>query len=296
METVLRPDILQAYSGPCEQSNDMFYSENGEVLYNNQIFSRWGGESLVGPPEPYSMHDPEYDGLFYTDIQNYNGNIRNVDNLNLLNEEGCCTENRPINDAVKVGSEITDFSKNTYEEFMYMVDFIHQTEDVTFSTCKQFLEKNEVKHSLIDVIENPIDIPVYILPPKYGKLRTKTDVSNFIDLSDGRLIDNEGNEYFNDDSDSYICSCRLPCLREYTLICRYCRIRAERIRRDFSYTYDSSIYRTGYSISYYGSSTWNRRRHRFRNSGRNEFWLGIIRSNNSNRNDSPAVRYKSRSI
>ena len=97
----------------------------------------------------------------------------------------------------------TDFSKNTYDEFMYMVDFIHQTEDVTFSTCKQFLEKNEVKHSLIDVIENPIDIPVYILPPKYGKLRTKTDVSNFIDLSDGRLIDNEGNEYFNDDSDSF---------------------------------------------------------------------------------------------
>ena len=112
METVLRPDILQTYSGPCEQSNDMFYSENGEMLYNNQIFSRWGGESLVGPPEPYSMHDPEYDGLFYTDIQNYNGNIRNVDNLNLLNEEGCCTENRLINDAVKVGSEITDFSEN----------------------------------------------------------------------------------------------------------------------------------------------------------------------------------------
>ena len=76
METVLRPDILQTYSGPCEQSNDIFYGENGEELYNNQIFSRWGGESLVVPPELHSMLDPGYDGLLYTDEQNYNGNIR----------------------------------------------------------------------------------------------------------------------------------------------------------------------------------------------------------------------------
>ena len=59
------------------------------------------------------------------EYENYNGNIRNVDNLNLLNEEGCCTENRPINDAVKVGSEITDFSKNNSNPFLIKIEILH---------------------------------------------------------------------------------------------------------------------------------------------------------------------------
>ena len=73
METVLRPDILQTYSGPCEQSNDMFYSENGEMIYNNQIFSRWGGESLVGPPDPHAHFNEELNEANYPLLENING-------------------------------------------------------------------------------------------------------------------------------------------------------------------------------------------------------------------------------
>ena len=49
METVLRPETLHAHSGAYEETNDIIYSENGENLYNNQIFLRWGNIGPAGP-------------------------------------------------------------------------------------------------------------------------------------------------------------------------------------------------------------------------------------------------------
>ena len=97
----------------------------------------------------------------------------------------------------------TDFSKNTYDEFMYMLDFLNNTEAINFSTCEQYFEKNEIKHTLVDIIEKPIDTPVYILPPQYGQLRSKTNSENFIDLSNGKFIENESYEYYNEEHDNF---------------------------------------------------------------------------------------------
>ena len=73
METVLRPDISQAYSGLYEELNDIVYSENESNLYNNQIFGEWGGVSLVGPPDPHAHFNEELNEANYPLLENING-------------------------------------------------------------------------------------------------------------------------------------------------------------------------------------------------------------------------------
>ena len=95
----------------------------------------------------------------------------------------------------------TDFSQNTYDELMYMVDFLHKIEASEFLTCKQFLMKQEKKQSLVDIVGTTADIPVCTLPLQYGALRCKTDISKFVNLSEGRIVQNNQYQEANQQSD-----------------------------------------------------------------------------------------------
>ena len=97
METVLRPGTLHAHSEAYEETNDMIFSENGEELYNNQIFLRWGNNGPVGPPSMYSTGYGEYVDPVYLRNENYNGHIENVDNAILMNEQANMSSNEIYN-------------------------------------------------------------------------------------------------------------------------------------------------------------------------------------------------------
>ena len=81
----------------------------------------------------------------------------------------------------------TQFSENSYDEFMYLIDFIQKTEVCEFTTCKDFYEKVNERNNLLDIVGETVEVPLYELPPSYGVMRGKK-LRNFVDLEQGNIL------------------------------------------------------------------------------------------------------------
>lgn len=88
------------------------------------------------------------------------------------------------------------FSQNSYDELMYLTEFIHKSGVIDFSTCKELYESYITKEEgkdiiardtqqihLVDVCGIPEDRPIYKAAPSYGKLRYLSE-EGFLNLSD----------------------------------------------------------------------------------------------------------------